>query len=170
MALTNHPCTDTDRWVDHVFPHLPIIESLPLISPPPLRVSTTPGERAHLIEFPSLLLPPGVTSGSIVNISVDRNTAAEQAQAKEFWSLQDSILQEYGLSTPQPPQLKLRHVTQTSVTLEWQSLDLAKAKLRSLEILKNGTRLATIPNPTVNTSTKLSSLQMNEEYSFQLIL
>jgi hypothetical protein len=111
-----------------------------------------------------------VTSGSIVNISVSRNVPAEKAQASEFWSLQDAILQEYGLDTPKAPELKLRHVTQTSVTLEWPSLQLAKAKLRSLEILKNGTRLATIPNPTANTSTKLSSLQMNEEYTFQLIL
>jgi hypothetical protein len=30
--------------------------------------------------------------------------------------------------------------------------------------------LATIPNPRGNTSTKLSSLQSNEEYTFQLVL
>lgn len=128
------------------------------------------GDRAHLIEFPSLLLPPGVTSGSIVNISVNRNLAAENAQLKDFWSLQDSILQEYGLDSPAAPELKLRHVTQTSVTLEWPALVLAKADVRSLEIFKNGERLATIPNPRGNTSTKLSSLQSNEEYTFQLVL
>ena len=84
--------------------------------------------------------------------------------------MQDSILQEYGLDSPSPPELKLRHVTQTSVTLEWPTLSLAKADVRSLEIYKNGERLATIPNPKANTSTKLSSLQSNEEYTFQLVL
>lgn len=128
------------------------------------------GERAHLIEFPSILLPPGVSSGSIVNISVNRNQAAEKAHLSEFWALQDQILNEYGIDTPQAPQLKLRHVTQTSATLEWPKIELAKADLRALEIYKNGQRLALIPNPKSNTSTKLSSLQSNEEYTFQLAL
>lgn len=128
------------------------------------------GERAHLIEFPSLLLPPGVTAGSIVNIAVNRNVSAEQTQLKEFWSLQDAILQEYGLEIPRAPVLKLRHTTQTSVTLEWDPLFLATAKCRGLEIYKNGNRLALIPNPLTNTSTKLSSLQSNEEYTFHLVL
>lgn len=66
--------------------------------------------------------------------------------------------------------LKLRHVTQTSVTLEWDALELAQASCKGLEIYKNGQRLALIPNPTTNTSTKLSSLQSNEEYSFHLVL
>ncbi|KAF8484199.1 hypothetical protein JB92DRAFT_3030703 [Gautieria morchelliformis] len=128
------------------------------------------GERAHLIEFPSLLLPPGVGSGSIVNIAVHRNTAEEQRQKSEFWELQEDIYQTYGLKSPQSPQLILRNVTQTSVTLEWPALQLATAKLRSLDIYKNGQRLATIPSPLQNTSTKLSGLEVHTEYSFQLVL
>ncbi|KAJ9106218.1 hypothetical protein QFC21_001362 [Naganishia friedmannii] len=127
------------------------------------------GERAHLIEFPSILLPPGVSSGSIVNISVNRNQAAENAHLSEFWALQDQILNEYGIDLPVAPELKLRHITQTSVTLEWPHIELAKADIRGLEIYKNGQRLALIPNPKSNTSTKLSSLQSNEEYTFQLV-
>ncbi|ELU45697.1 fibronectin type III/BRCA1 domain-containing protein [Rhizoctonia solani AG-1 IA] len=124
------------------------------------------GERAHLIEFPSLLLPPGVTSGSIVNISVNRNVAEEKRQQKEFWELQDSILETFG----QVARRKVRNVTQTSVTLEWPLIKLATAKLRSLDIYRNGQRLATIPSPTTNTSTKLSGLDVNTEYTFQLVL
>lgn len=66
------------------------------------------GERAHLIEFPSLLLPPGVSSGSIVNIAVHRNTVEEKRQRREFWELQDQILETFGVKTPQPPQLQVR--------------------------------------------------------------
>lgn len=65
---------------------------------------------------------------------------------------------------------KVRNVTQTSVTLEWPAMQLATAKLRSLDIYRNGQRLAAIPSPTTNTSTKVSGLEINQEYTFQLIL
>ena len=66
--------------------------------------------------------------------------------------------------------VQVRNVTQTSVTLEWPLIKLATAKLRSLDIYRNGQRLASIPSPTTNTSTKLSGLDVNTEYTFQLIL
>lgn len=128
------------------------------------------GERAHLIEFPSILLPLGVTTGSIVNISVHQNHGEEKKRDTEFWALQDDISKVFGQATPEPPKLHLRHVTQTSVTLEWPQLKLATAKLRSLDIYKNGQRLASIPSPLTNTSTKLSGLELYTEYTFQLIL
>ncbi|KAJ8487763.1 hypothetical protein ONZ45_g14206 [Pleurotus djamor] len=128
------------------------------------------GERAHLIEFPSILLPPGATTGSIVNIAVHQNHAEEKRRDQEFWQLQDSILEEFGLESPEPPQLQLRNVTQTSVTLQWPPIVLAKAKLRSLDIYRNEQRLAAIPSPATNTSTKLSGLELNTDYSFRLVL
>ncbi|KAJ7291550.1 hypothetical protein C8J57DRAFT_1273397 [Mycena rebaudengoi] len=97
-------------------------------------------ERAHLIEFPSILLPPGATDG--------------------FWALQDEIMAAFGVRTPEPPKLQLRNVTQTS----------RRPKLRSLDIYRNGQRLAPIPSPLTNTSSKLSGLELNTEYTFQLIL
>ncbi|KAI3598440.1 chitin biosynthesis protein [Moniliophthora roreri] len=128
------------------------------------------GERAHLIEFPSILLPPGATTGSIVNIAVYQNHAEEKRREAEFWALQDDILEAFGRDIPEAPKLQLRNVTQTSVTLEWPALKLATAKLRSLDIYRNGQRLAAIPSPLTNTSTKLSGLDLNSEYTFQLIL
>ncbi|KAK7682801.1 hypothetical protein QCA50_014185 [Cerrena zonata] len=128
------------------------------------------GERAHLIEFPSLLLPPGATTGSIVNISVTRNVTEEKKRDNDFWDLQNDILTNYGVKTPQPPKLEVRNVTQTSVTLEWPKLDLATAKLRSLDIYRNHQRLAAIPSPLTNTSTKLSGLAIDTEYRFHLVM
>lgn len=63
------------------------------------------GERAHLIEFPSLLLPPGATAGSIVNISVTQNREAEQTRDTVFWKLQDEILDLFGQEYPKAPEL-----------------------------------------------------------------
>jgi hypothetical protein len=63
------------------------------------------GERAHLIEFPSLLLPPGATTGSIVNISVTQNVAEEHKRDLEFWELQSNILEEFGERMPTAPQI-----------------------------------------------------------------
>ena len=56
------------------------------------------------------------------------------------------------------------------MTLEWPQLHLATAKLRALDIYRNGVRLAAIPTPTTNTSTKLSGLEVNTDYTFQLVL
>ncbi|KAG6373868.1 hypothetical protein JVT61DRAFT_6021 [Boletus reticuloceps] len=128
------------------------------------------GERAHLIEFPSVLLPPGVTTGSIVNIAVHQNVAEERKRDQEFWGLQQDVLETFGRVSPEPPQLEVRNVTQTSVTLEWPPLKLATAKLRSLDIYKNSQRLASIPNALTNTSTKLSGLSVDTTYTFQLVL
>jgi hypothetical protein len=68
------------------------------------------------------------------------------------------------------PSSQLRNVTQTSITLEWPPIELATAKLRSLDIYRNGQRLAPIPSPHTNTSSKLSGLELNTEYTFQLIM
>lgn len=122
------------------------------------------------IEFPSVLLPPGCTTGSVVNISCSRNVKEEKARSDDFWNLQDEILSAFGDQSPHPPSMRLRNVTQTSVTLEWDKLELATAKLLSLTIWRNGQRLAAIPNPLNNTSTKLSGLDVDAPYSFHLIL
>jgi hypothetical protein len=65
---------------------------------------------------------------------------------------------------------QVRNVTQTSVTLEWEPIKLATAKLRSLDIHRNGERLSAVPAPLTNTSTKHSGMEIYAEYTFQLIL
>ncbi|CAK5272530.1 unnamed protein product [Mycena citricolor] len=87
-----------------------------------------------------------------------------------FWALQDEIVDEFGVRTPEPPKLQLPNVTQMSVTLEWLPIKLATAELRLLDLYRNGQRLAPIPNPTTNTSSKFSGLELDTEYTFQLTL
>lgn len=128
------------------------------------------GHRASLIEFPSLLLPPGVTHGSVVDIRVLRNEEQERQQREHFDALQTKILEQYGTKSPSPPVLRVRNVTQTTVTLEWDPLELASADLISLDIMRNGHRIAQLPNPMTNTTSKISGLEINTEYSFQLLL
>jgi hypothetical protein len=60
-----------------------------------------------LIEFPSILLPPGATTGSIVNIAVHQNVSEEKRREAEFWALQNDILEAYGLTTPENPKLEV---------------------------------------------------------------
>ncbi|KAM0792882.1 hypothetical protein ACM66B_002644 [Microbotryomycetes sp. NB124-2] len=127
-------------------------------------------DSVHLIEFPSLLLPSGVGPGSIVNITCTRNTVAEKDTNKAFWDLQNEIFTEFGAEEPQAPKLRIRNTTQTSVTLEWDKLELAKAKLLGLSIWRNGQRLTSIPNPLHNTSTKLSGLSLDTDYTFHLVM
>lgn len=84
--------------------------------------------------------------------------------------MQDQIALEFGAREPEPPKLRIRNTTQTSVTLEWDPLDLAAADLVNLSIYRNNQRLTTIPNPKSNTSTKLSGLQLDTDYAFHLVL
>jgi hypothetical protein len=122
------------------------------------------------IEFPSILLPPGITSGSIVDIQVARNTAAEAVAKDSFSSLQDEIYNLFGRESPKKPVLRLRNATQTSIVLEWDPIELATATLRSLTLYRNGAKAGAIPNPTAHTSTKISGLAVGEEYTFHLVL
>ena len=94
----------------------------------------------------------------------------ETRRSDEFWDLQDDIYGAFGNVSPTPPALRLRHITQTSVTLEWDKLELATAQLLSLTVWRNGQRLAAIPNPYNNTSTKVSGLEVDKDYTFHLML
>ncbi|RPD69764.1 hypothetical protein L226DRAFT_575412 [Lentinus tigrinus ALCF2SS1-7] len=106
-------------------------------------------ERAHLIKSPSLLFPSGVSTGSIVNISSE-------------------ILDTFDTQSPQKPMVELRNVIQTSITLEWPKLELATAKLRSLDLCRDRQRVAAIPSE--QHSTKVSGFQPDTEYTFQLVI
>ncbi|KAJ9409808.1 hypothetical protein DTO045G8_2284 [Paecilomyces variotii] len=124
----------------------------------------------RLIEFPSVLLPSNITSGSIVDITVSRNHAAEAANIAAFQALQKRILNTYGLHTPSPPVLRLRNATQTSLVLEWDPIDLATASLKSLSLYRNGSKAGSIPRPLEMLSTKISGLAIHTEYTFHLVL
>ncbi|KAL9088882.1 MAG: hypothetical protein Q9159_002846 [Coniocarpon cinnabarinum] len=127
-------------------------------------------EDKRLIEFPSILLPPDISSGSIIDVNVSRNFAAESTSAKSFSTLQSSILSAFGASEPSTPILRCRNATQTSVVLEWDPISLATADLRSLTLYRNGSKAGAIPKPFENTSTKISGLAVDTEYAFALVL
>ncbi|KAK4177033.1 putative chitin biosynthesis protein CHS5 [Triangularia setosa] len=131
-------------------------------------VLLTPDKR--LIEFPSILLPPDISSGSIVDINVARNKASEAQAERAFRSLQDSILSSFGADTPSPPVLRCRNATQTSVVLEWDPIHLATADLISLALYRNGQKAGNIPKPLSMHTTKISGLAVDTEYTFHLVL
>lgn len=136
------------------------------------------GPNAHLLEFPSLLLPspspgtPPLGPGSILTITVSRDVNAELAAQQAFTDLQDTILRDF-TRAPIAPKLKARSVTQTSVVLEWPKLDLGSAGFRSLEMYKNGQRWGRVGGDygkRERNEWKTGGLQVGEEYSYQLVL
>ncbi|RYO75715.1 hypothetical protein DL766_006490 [Monosporascus sp. MC13-8B] len=131
-------------------------------------VLLTPDKR--LIEFPSILLPPSIASGSIVDITVARNNEAEAEADKRFAELQNRIFSSFGASEPSTPVLRCRNATQTSVVLEWDPIELATADLISLSLYRNGQKAGTIPRPLQMHSTKISGLAVDTEYTFHLVL
>lgn len=105
-----------------------------------------------------------------MDIQVSRNYAAEAAQRDAFTALQEEIYTLYGINSPSRPVLRVRNATQTSVVLEWDPIQLATATLRSLTLYRNNSKAGAIPNPTTHTSTKISGLAVDTEYSFHLVL
>ncbi|CAK7202908.1 hypothetical protein SEUCBS139899_005635 [Sporothrix eucalyptigena] len=124
----------------------------------------------RLIEFPSILLPPNISSGSIVDIAVSRNRASEQAAKDSFAALQNRIYETFGVDPPATPVLRCRNATQTSVVLEWDPIQLATADLTSLSLYRNGQKAGNIPRPLQMHSTKISGLAVDTEYTFHLVL
>ncbi|KAF6835889.1 BRCA1 C Terminus domain-containing protein [Colletotrichum plurivorum] len=131
-------------------------------------VLLTPDKR--LIEFPSILLPPNISSGSIVDITVSRNLGSENKTEHAFRELQDRIYSAFGASAPATPVLRCRNATQTSVVLEWDPIELATADLISLSLYRNGQKAGNIPRPLQMHSTKISGLAVDTDYTFHLVL
>ncbi|KAG9236078.1 hypothetical protein BJ875DRAFT_372857 [Amylocarpus encephaloides] len=124
----------------------------------------------RLIEFPSILLPPNISSGSIVDITVSRNLNSEQKSQAGFLALQDAIYTSFGETEPISPVLRCKNATQTSVVLEWDPIELATADCISLSLFRNGQKAGNIPRPTSMHTTKISGLAVDTEYTFQLVL
>ncbi|KAK4155124.1 hypothetical protein C8A00DRAFT_13818 [Chaetomidium leptoderma] len=122
------------------------------------------------IEFPSILLPPDIASGSIVDINVGRNKISEASAERSFRKLQDQVLSSFGSAEPSAPILRCRNATQTSVVLEWEPIQLATADLISLALFRNGQKAGNIPKPLSMHTTKISGLAVDTEYTFHLVL
>lgn len=122
------------------------------------------------IEFPSILLPPNISSGSIVDITVARNLNSEQKSQAAFLALQDAIYSSFGDAEPSAPVLRCKNATQTSVVLEWDPIEYATAEVISLSLFRNGQKAGNIPRPGVMQSTKISGLAVDTEYTFHLVL
>ncbi|CAN3359340.1 chitin biosynthesis protein Chs5p [Diutina catenulata] len=124
----------------------------------------------HLIEFPTILLPNGVKAGSIVKIKCEQDSETEREEHDQFVALQNEILSTFGTALPKPPVLRVKNVTQTLIVLEWDPLDLGTATLKNLVLFKDDKKLGAIPQPLTNKTTKLSGLQFDKEFTFQLRL
>ncbi|KAI9202270.1 BRCT domain-containing protein [Polychytrium aggregatum] len=122
----------------------------------------------HLIEFPATILPEGVTTGSIVNVTIERNKEEETRQRDEFESIQDSIFQEYS-TPPEAPEISVKSVTQTSITIQWKPLVLHSASLRGIDVYRKAQKL-NIAVPPEATSCKLGGLDVNQEYQIWIII
>lgn len=124
----------------------------------------------HLIEFPTILLPDGVQAGSIVKIKCERDIGLEEKELLVFDNVQEEILHDFGQLEPEPPVLKVKNITQTLCVLEWEPLSLSTANIKLLTLYKNRQRLGQIPNPLINTTTKLSGLSIDTDFKFLLRL
>ena len=106
----------------------------------------------------------------MVDINVSRNLESESKAQSQFAELQSDIFATFGQHSPAAPSVRCRNATQTSVVLEWDPLQLATAKLRSLSLYRNGSKAGNIPRPLEMQSTKISGLAVDTEYVFHLVL
>jgi hypothetical protein len=110
----------------------------------------------------------GVKTGSIINITIERNQDEERRKKEEFLDMQEEIFSLYS-KYPEPPTISLRSVTQTSAIIQWDSLVLHNADLRGIDIYRNGQKLSLNVAPNA-TSAKLSGLDVAHEYDVWMVV
>jgi hypothetical protein len=71
--------------------------------------------------------------------------------------------------TPKSPVICIKSITQTSLVIKWDPLELYFAELRGIDVYRNGIKLAVTPSSTA-TSVKLSGLDMNHDYELWIVV
>ncbi len=122
----------------------------------------------QVIEFPSSLLPEGCHRGSIVNISLLRNIDKEKECKEYFKKIQTEISQEYG-QLPKTPLLSVSHVTQTTLAVRWEPLELHCCELRGIDCFVNGSKVSSFIMQNSNTL-KLSGLDMDKAFEVYIVV
>ncbi|KAL6937579.1 hypothetical protein ACO0RG_004090 [Hanseniaspora osmophila] len=90
----------------------------------------------HIVEFPTILLPKNIDTGSVIEFKVRNDKAKEEENELEFFELQNEIFAKYGKNNAQAPVLSTMNVTQTSCVLQWDQLELGSTQLKSLSLWK----------------------------------
>lgn len=108
-----------------------------------------------------------MTTGSIVNLTIERNKDEERRQREEFLSIQKEIYNTFS-KPPQVPKIQVKSITQTSAIIQWTSIDLNSSDLRGIDVYRNGLKLGLNPGFHA-TSIKLSGLDVDHEYQVWIV-
>ncbi|TPX65848.1 hypothetical protein SpCBS45565_g04847 [Spizellomyces sp. 'palustris'] len=122
----------------------------------------------HTVEFPAQILPDGVKTGSIVNLTIERNHEEERRQHEDFLALQEEIFYSFS-QPPEVPDVSVKSVTQTSIIITWKPLVLHAADVRGIDVYRNGQKLSLNVASTA-TSAKLSGLDISHDYEIWLVI
>ncbi|KAL6940628.1 hypothetical protein ACO0QE_004540 [Hanseniaspora vineae] len=90
----------------------------------------------HIVEFPTILLPKNIDTGSVIEFKVRNDKAKEKENELDFFELQNEIFAKYGKDNAQAPVLSTMNITQTSCVLQWDQLELGSTQLKSLSLWK----------------------------------
>lgn len=127
----------------------------------------------RVIEFPSVLLPESVGVGSVVQVQMLRNEEEEKKRQKEFEELQELIKKEYGKPVSCKNGIAMtvspKNVTQTTVTVEWNEVELRNCELRGIDCFVNGSKATSYIMHKTNVL-KLNGLDMQKEYKIQIVI
>lgn len=109
-----------------------------------------------------------MTTGSIINITIEKNKDQQQQQQDDFKALQKEI---YNLfcTPPTAPTISVKSITQTAITIQWKNtLVMHNCSLFKIEVWRNGSKLST-QVPEGHTSFKLSGLDVAHEYQIYIV-
>lgn len=101
-------------------------------------------------------------------MTIERNKDEEKRQKTEFSHIQKEIYDLFS-RTPKSPVIHIKSITQTSLIIKWEPLELYFAELRGIDVYRNGIKLAVTPSPSAS-SVKLSGLDMNHEYELWIVV
>jgi hypothetical protein len=111
---------------------------------------------------PAQSFPSRLTETLVAHImSLIKKIDQEQRSREHFLHMQTEIHELFS-TRPIPPVISVRGITQTSITIQWDPLQLFRAdQLFTIEVFKNNQKLTVIP---VGTSAKLTGLDVNQSY------
>lgn len=146
----------------------------------------------HIFEFPALLLPEGISSGTCVSMQVHRDFEAEKLRLNNFLKLQDDILNEFGY-IPEQPTLEIATLTSNTIVCnvignsKEKAREWAQVRIKKWELLKDGQRVThggamlrqarsleliadEIEQKDEVPKLKLTGLEPSHDYTLQLLL
>lgn len=109
-----------------------------------------------------------IRTGSLLDITFTCNYEESEKALTEFKKIQDVIHEKFSIK-PNPPILSSFAVTQTTLVLTWEPLNMYPVELLKIAVYKDGAEIMSNLNLALN-HVKITGLAMGTTYDFRIVI